>query len=239
VRGVARSAAACCITGPAPAVARAVLGPTDRELRGHPISAPGYRQASTDISTCTTGRMVRAWTAPFALTLLGVAKAAEQAAVEGMETGRYLTPRIQTTSTTGIAGHTTFTVSVTAARRPAGQDRATTIYAIFGDQHGATHLRLPPAFHVATPFGVDIGGTNPAFWTVSPDAQYDSWLTVGVTRGNVHNSISSIGISWAVRPLVTPSLVRPCCAVRVPTCTHPHTMGLAAGLDSEHGAGRR
>ena len=40
------------------------------------------------------------------------------------------------------------------------------------------------------------GGTNPAFWSINADSQYDSWLTVGVTRGNVHNEVSSIGIDW-------------------------------------------
>jgi hypothetical protein len=49
---------------------------------------------------------------------------------------------------------------------------------------------------VPAPFGVNIGGTNPAFWQVKPEVKYDSWLTVGVTTGNVHNDISSIGIDW-------------------------------------------
>ena len=40
------------------------------------------------------------------------------------------------------------------------------------------------------------GGTNPAFWAINADSQYDSWLTVGVTQGNVHNDVSSIGIDW-------------------------------------------
>ena len=147
-----------------------------------------------------TNSGMRAWARPVALALLGVSvQATEEPAVAGMEIGRYLTPHIRTTSTSGIAGHTTFTVSVTAANRAAQQDSAVCIYAIFGDNHADAHLRLPAAFHVAAPFGVNIGGTNPAFWEVSPDAQYDSWLSVSVTRGNVHNDISSIGIDWAVR----------------------------------------
>jgi hypothetical protein len=59
------------------------------------------------------------------------------------------------------------------------------------------HGRELAAYHVAAPFGVDIGGVNPAFVSINPDVQYDSWLTVGITGGNVHNSISSIGIDWS------------------------------------------
>ena len=163
---------------------------------------PKFGQFATRSVACDhveTKSSMRAWTRPFAVALLGAAvQASEKPAVAGMETGRYLAPLIRTTSTSGITGHTTFTVSVTAAPRSAQQDRALSVYAIFGDKQNDAHLRLPPCYHVPAPFGVNIGGTNPAFWAVSPDAQYDSWLSVGVTRGNVHNEISSIGIDWAV-----------------------------------------
>ena len=143
---------------------------------------------------------MQSWLPLVAVALVGVpVQAAEQPAVAGIETGRYLTPRIETMSTDGVAGHTTFTVSVTAAQRSPQEDRAISIYAIFGEPKMQAHMVLPPCYHVPAPFGVNIGGTNPAFWEVSPNAQYDSWLSVGVTRGNVHNDISSIGIDWAVR----------------------------------------
>ena len=57
-------------------------------------------------------------------------------------------------------------------------------------------LLTVPAFHVASPFGADFAGTNPAFWQVNADSQWDSWLTVGITQGDPHNLISSIGIDW-------------------------------------------
>jgi hypothetical protein len=176
---------------------------------------------------------MRAWARPVAVALLGVTvQAAEQPAVEGMETGRYLTPRIRTTSTSGIAGHTTFTVSVTLATRSPQQDSAISIYAIFGDSHNDAHLRLPPCYHVPAPFGVNIGGTNPAFWEVAPDAQYDSWLSVGETRGNVHNQISSIGIAWVVRIQTAPRYcLLPIHTVLVLTCAL-----VFAELDRHEGA---
>ena len=70
---------------------------------------------------------------------------------------------------------------------------------IFGtEEHG---LAFPPAYTCAPPFGVDIGGTNPAFWAVANSealgyAQYDSWLTVGVTEGDTANALASIGIAF-------------------------------------------
>jgi hypothetical protein len=180
---------------------------------------------------------MRAWTGSFAVTLLGAAvQAAEQPAVAGMETGRYLTPLIRTTSTSGITGHTTFTVSVTAAPRSAQQDRALNIYAIFGDKQNNAHLRLPPCYHVPAPFGVNIGGTNPAFWAVSPDAQYDSWLSVGVTRGNVHNEISSIGIDWAVCMQIVVAASPPTPSLAL---TRPTRAFVVAELDRRERARRR
>ena len=70
---------------------------------------------------------------------------------------------------------------------------------IFGtEEHG---LAFPPAYTCAPPFGVDIGGTNPAFWAVANSealgyAQYDSWLTVGITEGDTANALASIGIAF-------------------------------------------
>jgi hypothetical protein len=42
-------------------------------------------------------------------------------------------------------------------------------------------MRIPPAYQVAAPFGVDIGGVNPQFFPIRKEAQFDSWLTAGGT----------------------------------------------------------
>ena len=55
---------------------------------------------------------------------------------------------------------------------------------------------VPAAFQVATPFGANIGGANPAFFAFSPDAQFDSWLTAGITEGDTAGAISSIGVDF-------------------------------------------
>jgi len=57
-------------------------------------------------------------------------------------------------------------------------------------------MRAPPAYQVATPFGVNIGGANPAFFAVMAECEYDSWLTVGLTEGNDAGDVSSIGVGW-------------------------------------------
>eukprot|EP01052_Picozoa_sp_SAG31_P007910 SAG31_NODE_387_length_16403_cov_5.062071_11_plen_115_part_00 len=41
-----------------------------------------------------------------------------------------------------------------------------------------------------------LGGANPAFFKLKPEAEYDSWLTVGLTDGNSKNQISKIGIDF-------------------------------------------
>ena len=55
-------------------------------------------------------------------------------------------------------------------------------------------MHFPAAFQVAAPFGADIGGVNPSYIAVFADALYDSWLTVGVTDGNLERVVSSIGV---------------------------------------------
>ena len=57
-------------------------------------------------------------------------------------------------------------------------------------------MNFPPAFQQATPFGANTGGTNPAFWTVMAGAEFDSWLTVGITDGDSSGALSSIGIDF-------------------------------------------
>ena len=68
------------------------------------------------------------------------------------------------------------------------------IYTIAGTV--STALQIPAGFQVAVPFGVDIGGTNPAFWAILPESQYDSWLTIGIDDGTRAGDISSIGIPF-------------------------------------------
>ena len=67
-------------------------------------------------------------------------------------------------------------------------------YTIFGDSDH--HMIIPAAFQVDAPFGTNTGGTNPAFWPIMPDSQWDSWLTAGLTEGDTAGATSSIGVNW-------------------------------------------
>merc|ERR1711959_539472 len=76
---------------------------------------------------------------------------------------------------------------------------ASNAYTIFGKSTGS--MTLPAAYQVAAPFGANTGGTNVAFWAVANNdamgyAQYDSWLSAGITDGDAGGALSSIGIDW-------------------------------------------
>ena len=67
------------------------------------------------------------------------------------------------------------------------------IHTIYGSNDNP--LLFPPAWNEGAPFGVDTGGANPAFFGFS-SAEWDSWLTVGITAGDGAGELSNIGIDW-------------------------------------------
>ena len=69
------------------------------------------------------------------------------------------------------------------------------VYSLSGTSE--TRLTMPAAYQVPSPFGVDIGGGNPAFFDSMPESEFDSWVTVGPTDGSAVGAISSIGIDFA------------------------------------------
>ena len=69
------------------------------------------------------------------------------------------------------------------------------VYAMAGTDT-AIALVIPPAYQCATPFGADIGGANPAFFAIANNAalgyaEFDSWLTIGVTDGSAPGAITA------------------------------------------------
>lgn len=88
------------------------------------------------------------------------------------------------TSRAGTTVQLTYTLS----------DRQRNLYAMAGTVD--FDMSFPAAFQVAAPFGADVGGVSPAFFGVSADVRYDSWLTIGITDGSAGASISvSPGLS--------------------------------------------
>ena len=62
-------------------------------------------------------------------------------------------------------------------------------------------MSVPPAYQVATPFGTNIGPTNPAFFAVMADAEFDSFITLGMDGPALQpGALSAIGVdfdSWS------------------------------------------
>ena len=90
-------------------------------------------------------------------------------------------------SVTSRPGYTTYRVGIEFG------PRAADVYALFGEP-GAP-LRMPPCFQVPTPFGSHVGPTNPAFFDFEPDAEFDSFLTIGMDGP----ALQSGALSFVVR----------------------------------------
>lgn len=106
----------------------------------------------------------------------------------------YVSPVVTASATNIDANWETYTLSVDLL------GTATNVYTIYGT--AASQLSIPAAYQCATPFGANTGGTNSAFWAVANNgalgyAQYDSWLTVGITGGDSNGDLSSIGLDFA------------------------------------------
>ena len=90
----------------------------------------------------------------------------------------------------GIDDYTTFQVSLVLQKNK----NIKNIYAIFGDPLGDYNLIIPPSYQVSR--GENIGGVQSYFSEVIPDLRYDSWLTIGITDGDIDNRLSVIGIDF-------------------------------------------
>ena len=56
-------------------------------------------------------------------------------------------------------------------------------------------MAIPPAYQSPTPFGANTGGLNPAFARIKKEAAFDSWLTVGIVKGDSGNELGVAGMS--------------------------------------------
>eukprot|EP01047_Picozoa_sp_COSAG01_P001620 COSAG01_NODE_37_length_34085_cov_64.376626_37_plen_1156_part_00 len=95
-------------------------------------------------------------------------------------------PYVNTYATDGISGYTTYETGVHMS------GMARNCYTQAGTTSNPTSV--PAARQVATPFGVNTAGTNPAYWPYNAECRYDSWLTAGKTDGS--SGVSSIGIDF-------------------------------------------
>ena len=90
--------------------------------------------------------------------------------------GDYTDPGAVSVSTTqqatSRAGYTTFRVAVSFNARVVAD-----VYALFGE--AGSPLVIPPGWQAAAPFGSNVGPTNPAFFPMMPECEFDSFLTIG------------------------------------------------------------
>jgi len=68
------------------------------------------------------------------------------------------------------------------------------VYALAGTPEDP--MTFPAAYQCATPFGTQIGGANPAFFAIANNAaigfaEFDSWLTIGITDGTLIGAIAA------------------------------------------------
>ena len=82
------------------------------------------------------------------------------------------------------------------------------VYALYGDLRGSgSPLIFPPAWQAPSPFGSNVGPVNPALYAAMPDAEYDSFLTIGIDGPATQSgALSSVGIdfeAWTERDGIT------------------------------------
>ena len=97
-------------------------------------------------------------------------------------------PLTEATATNGPLGGTTYRLSITMS------GTAANVYSIFGS--ASVTMSMPRAYQEAAPFGANVGGVNPSFFSVIATAAYDSWLTVGITDGDTNGALGSVGIDF-------------------------------------------
>ena len=97
---------------------------------------------------------------------------------------------VEVVAADGVSGYTTIQLKCELP------DGAANVYAMSGVP-GAV-MSLPPAFQVPAPFGSDVGPTNAAFFSFNPDAEFDSYVTIGLEGpATTAGALSSIGIDFS------------------------------------------
>jgi hypothetical protein len=95
----------------------------------------------------------------------------------------------------GPAGMTTYRLSIDLKENVG----AASVYKIYGS--ATSPMSFPVAYHLAGTFGSDIGGTDPAFWSFASSdqsgyAEFDSFLTIGITGGDPTGILLDEQIDW-------------------------------------------
>ena len=81
----------------------------------------------------------------------------------------------------GLDGYTTYRLSVVLKPNM----NIKNVYAIYGSED---NMIIPASKQIENAFGSIIN--------INPDSAFDSWITIGITDGNINNEINSIGIDY-------------------------------------------
>ena len=85
------------------------------------------------------------------------------------------------------------------------KDDAKNIYALYGDI--INPMFIPEAFQVNQIAGTNIGGINNILLKRIDESKYDSWLSIGITDGDIMGRISTIGIDYSTWDIFNPLIV--------------------------------
>ncbi len=95
----------------------------------------------------------------------------------------------------GLDGYTTYRLSIVLKPNM----NIKNIYALYGseDSQKNVHMIIPASKQVENSFGSNLGGVSDSIININPDSVFDSWITIGITNGNINNDINSIGIEFS------------------------------------------
>lgn len=104
-----------------------------------------------------------------------------------------VTTEITHCSTGGIPGYTTYELSLEIM-----DDDIYNIFALYGNDDSQGHyiMTIPASYQAKNVFNSDFGGVPEEIIDINPNLRYDSWLTIGVTNGDMDHVVSSIGIDF-------------------------------------------
>ena len=94
----------------------------------------------------------------------------------------------------GLDGYSTYRLSLIVKN-----SFVKNIFAIYGDDDSEIHPKpmiIPPAYQSIINFNNNIGGISPTIINIDPESRYDSWLTIGVTDGDINDEIMTVGIDF-------------------------------------------
>lgn len=112
------------------------------------------------------------------------------------ECNDYVCPKVTELSScliSNLNGYTTYLLSLVLNENSIARN----VYAIFGDEaNGPQPMIIPPAYQIDNIFGSNLGGISEQILTINPNSKYDSWLTIGITDGDLDNKVSTVGIDF-------------------------------------------